>query len=87
MLPAVHFQHLTIIPIFSCRVWVNRKRAVKTQIKVRTKHPVWDEDLKLLVHSPELQSLTVELRDWDLMNPSDCIGRRAQFPIRPKPQP
>ena len=36
---------------------------------------MWDEQLRLLVHVPELQSLHVDVRDWDLLNASDHIGR------------
>ena len=42
-----------------------------------TSHPVWDEQLRLLVHVPELQALHLEVRDWDMLNASDCIGRRV----------
>ncbi len=45
-------------------------------------HPVWNEELRLLVHVPELQSLHVEIRDWDLLNASDHIGRRASHCFR-----
>ena len=48
---------------------------MKTAVKHATRHPVWEEDLKLLVHVPDMQALTIELRDWDLLNTSDRIGR------------
>ena len=61
---------------------MNKKRAVKTEVRSNTRHPVWNDDLKMLVHEPETQSLTVELRDWDL-TVSDRIGRRAfQYSLR-----
>ena len=58
-----------------CRLWVHKKRASRTVVKHNSKNPVWEEDLKLLVHMPEMQALNVELRDWDVMKPSDLIGR------------
>lgn len=57
------------------RVWVNKKRASRTVVEHNSNNTVWGEDLKLLVHMPEMQVLNVELRDWDVMNPSDLIGR------------
>ena len=50
-----------------------------TQVQHSSTHPVWNEELRLLVHVPELQSLHVEIRDWDLLNASDHIGRRASL--------
>jgi Ca2+-dependent lipid-binding protein len=46
------------------------------QVRRSTSHPVWDEQLRLLVHVPELQALHLEVRDWDMLNASDCIGRQ-----------
>ena len=51
---------------------------MKTEVISNSRNPVWNDDLKLLVHEPETQTLTVELRDWDL-TVSDRIGRQAQL--------
>lgn len=72
---ADHIVVLEVTMAAVCRVWVNKKRATRTMVKHNSNNPVWEEDLKLLVHMPEMQALNVELRDWDVMNPSDLIGR------------
>ncbi len=54
-----------------------------TKVQHSSTHPVWNEELRLLVHVPELQSLHVEIRDWDLLNASDHIGRRACQHVSP----
>ena len=54
---------------------VRDKRKVKTQVKDNAKHPVWEEEVKLLVHYPEHQSLTAVLYDYDVFDRDDVIGR------------
>ena len=48
---------------------------MKTAVKHATRHPVWEEDLKLLVHVPDMQALTIELRDWDLLRSHRQVRR------------
>ncbi|KAK9824188.1 hypothetical protein WJX72_008409 [[Myrmecia] bisecta] len=66
------------------RLYTRDKRKLKSQVKSRTYHPVWEENFQLLVHEPDHQALTCILYDWDRLSPSDEIGR-VVIPVRDLP--
>lgn len=57
------------------RLYIRPHRRLQSSIKDNRRHPVWNENFKLLVHDPCQDTLTCHLYDYDRIRADTQIGR------------
>ncbi|KDD76721.1 hypothetical protein H632_c127p1 [Helicosporidium sp. ATCC 50920] len=62
------------------QIWVREGMKLQTATRVNTLRPVWNEQLRLLVDDPKVQSLHLRLCDHDAMSGDDEISH-VQIPL------
>jgi len=60
-----------------CKVYVgfgDRNDVKKTHVKKKTLHPHWDESFVFPVTNPSMETISIEVYDWDAIGKDDAMG-------------
>ena len=59
------------------RLYIRAHRRLQSTIQSNSRHPVWNECFRLLVHDPSEDTLTCLIYDYDFVRADTLVGRRA----------
>jgi Ca2+-dependent lipid-binding protein len=59
------------------RLYIRAHRRLQSTIQSNSRHPVWNECFRLLVHDPSEDTLTCLVYDYDFIRADTLVGRRA----------